>query len=596
MKLMDFRRFHRDEEGAITAFILVMFLLMVVAGGMAVDFMRHEAERVRLQDAIDRGVLSATSFEQLDSSGNEYNAPYDVVASYLSAEGYDMSDTNFVLAVNPDPSNSQGQRRIDAGALYDINTFFLRLINIPTLTVAAVSSAETRYSDLELSLVLDVSGSMSWPAAGQGQPGDPRIDDLIVAAHAFIDAIVTPQNEDKTSVSIIPFSANVNPGELLANQIPGYDRWHNYSSCFEFNRAANSDFATTAISLDPSAGYEQSQHFQLSAWRSNDPRLFWCPRESNAITLPTNNKGLLKAAIDALDFEYYTASWQGMKWAAALLDPSLRPAFQTLSTTMVNRPTYADDGTIANPALVAEPAIPTDFANRPADFNGQTQKYIVLMSDGDNTLHTRIQPTAYNVTGAADWRDQANADYWNTAWETVSSSNINDMDPNYSYTTSTQRECTGPRWNRVCTDVTYYSQTVPASDQSQSPVNPSNSQLEGSAWEIDNAPSCGWNCTSYDGEGDVILQEICNAAKANDIVVYTIGFAIKKPSWITADTVVTLQQAINLDHDQYAAYSELYQCATDGSKFYHAANAAELSEAFAAIAASISHLKLVATE
>ena len=51
--------FLRDEDGAILPFTLLMFLIMVVATGMAVDYMRHETLRAELQNGLDRGLLAA---------------------------------------------------------------------------------------------------------------------------------------------------------------------------------------------------------------------------------------------------------------------------------------------------------------------------------------------------------------------------------------------------------------------------------------------------------------------------------------------------------------------------------------------------------
>ncbi|MFQ5636214.1 MAG: TadE/TadG family type IV pilus assembly protein, partial [Gammaproteobacteria bacterium] len=45
--------FSRDEDGAIVAYVLLMFLMMVVAAGMAVDFTRQESARADLQNALD---------------------------------------------------------------------------------------------------------------------------------------------------------------------------------------------------------------------------------------------------------------------------------------------------------------------------------------------------------------------------------------------------------------------------------------------------------------------------------------------------------------------------------------------------------------
>ncbi len=61
--------FIQDECGGITIFVLILSVLMLVAGGMAVDFQRQELARADLQNALDRGVLAATDSNQCPVSG-----------------------------------------------------------------------------------------------------------------------------------------------------------------------------------------------------------------------------------------------------------------------------------------------------------------------------------------------------------------------------------------------------------------------------------------------------------------------------------------------------------------------------------------------
>jgi len=73
MSISKLVHFLKNDGGAITPFIVVMFLTMVVGGGMGVDFMRHEAERAALQGALDRRALAAASYDVAD-----YEASADV--------------------------------------------------------------------------------------------------------------------------------------------------------------------------------------------------------------------------------------------------------------------------------------------------------------------------------------------------------------------------------------------------------------------------------------------------------------------------------------------------------------------------------------
>ena len=68
--------FVRDEAGSLTIFSLFMFILILFISGMAVDMVRHEKERVALQNAIDTAVVAASSMTQDKSTDAEIrNSP-----------------------------------------------------------------------------------------------------------------------------------------------------------------------------------------------------------------------------------------------------------------------------------------------------------------------------------------------------------------------------------------------------------------------------------------------------------------------------------------------------------------------------------------
>ena len=58
------RRFRRDEDGSMIIFTLFLILMMLMVGGMAVDLMRFETNRSRLQATLDRAVLAAADLDQ----------------------------------------------------------------------------------------------------------------------------------------------------------------------------------------------------------------------------------------------------------------------------------------------------------------------------------------------------------------------------------------------------------------------------------------------------------------------------------------------------------------------------------------------------
>lgn len=141
----------RDERGSITVFAMFIFIIILMVGGMAVDIMRYEYKRVTLQNTADRAVLAAGSLRQP-------NDPVEVVREYFRREGLEQ----YIVDVQVD--EGLNFRRVNVKTSDTTRTMFMRLVGINELTMTPASASEERYSKVEVSLVVDISGSMggSW--------------------------------------------------------------------------------------------------------------------------------------------------------------------------------------------------------------------------------------------------------------------------------------------------------------------------------------------------------------------------------------------------------------------------------------------------
>jgi Flp pilus assembly protein TadG len=364
----------RDETGGITIFVLIISVLLLVAGGMAVDFERQELARADLQNALDRGVLAATNnYQQYDSAGvlSVNEQARQVVYEYIASRNVKSYTPNISVNV----TETGGGRLITASADHPLDTIFLRMMGLSTLNVAVSSGAIYSAPNLEITLVLDVSGSMGWNSTSA--PGI-KLDQLKVAAKDFLDIVLTADTSASTLITIVPFSQQVGLPRSMAD-LYSLNRYHDYSSCFDFGGL---DFTTTA--MDTRKSFDQAQHF-IESGAGSSSVLFGCPRVNNAITPFSNNVTTLKNAIDALSVETYTATYMGMKWGSAMLDPSARPIVAS---------------------LIANKQLPPEFAGWPHAWNDPSvRKITVLMSDGQNTRLNEVRDSAYALH---------TVNYWNT--------------------------------------------------------------------------------------------------------------------------------------------------------------------------------------
>lgn len=351
--------FARDDSGSMTIFAVAMFMMMILVGGIGVDLMRNEMERTRMQATVDRAVLAAADLDQPLE-------PEAVVRDYFNKAG--MSD--YLSSVTVD--QGLNYRTVTASANMSTTTQFMHLMGVSELPVPALGQAEERVSNVEISMVLDISGSMGW---------DNKMENLQDAATTFVDTVIREENENLISISLIPYTAQVNAGYDIFSRMET-NHLHNYSYCVDFEI---DDFSATGLDLDTS--YEQMQHFDEGWNYSNPVSNPGCPQQDFEEIVPfSQNATTLKNTIEDYRARANTSIHLGMKWGVALLDPSFRPIVQELAGPGEN---IVDDA----------------FASRPASYaDTETLKTVVLMTDGQNVDTTRIQPWYYaNASHYAHW-------------------------------------------------------------------------------------------------------------------------------------------------------------------------------------------------
>ncbi len=355
MLLERLKAFRADARGNVGMLFGLALVPLIALGGAGVDIARYETIRVELQDGLDRGVLAAASLTQT----REARA---VLQDYLK----NLSYANDV-AIDFERQNSLNRRIVKASASYTIDTSFIKLVGVDKLTINAVSTAQEAKQNIEMSLMLDMSGSMNEKSGTKR-----RIDNLKTAATAFIDQMLTDQTKEYTTISIVPYAGHVNVGAAVFDKLGG-KRDHSNSSCFELGET------NTAYGADPIAFKGTAQVPQFTQWNS-DPnkqkvmRPWWCPMESTAITYLSNDASALKAKIQSMEMHDGTGTQNAMQWGYTLLNPA--------SKSVIN-------------AAIATGKMDQSFSNRPAAFNdADTMKVIVLMTDG--AITEQYRPNDYS--------------------------------------------------------------------------------------------------------------------------------------------------------------------------------------------------------
>jgi Flp pilus assembly protein TadG len=460
-------RFARRDDGAITIFACFMIMIMFMVCGIGADLMRHEMERTRIQSVADRAVLAASDLDQLAT-------PEEVVRDYFAKSG--MSDFVSKVTVN----EGLNYRNVQVTAVTDLKTQFMERMGVPVLRVGALSKAEEKISKVEISMVLDISGSME---------SNNKMANLQSAAGVFLDTVLRPENRDLISVSVVPYSEHVNVGPLIASrlrvdnvhQFGGSAPWYGAPSGVNCLEMPDSLFNT--VVLDKNRLYEQAQHYQWNSATSDTVVDTVCPQYEYERIIPfSQNKAYLKQQVNKFRPRAGTSIFMGLKWGAMMLDPS----FRSLTTSMAGAGSV--DGV---------------FSVRPAPYSDiETLKTVILMTDGQNDRSFRIASGYYaNSSHSKHWAETNFQWYLNR------------------YVSSWQR----------------------------------------SSWY--------WQKYTAD-QGDGLLNSVCNAAKAQGIVIWSIGFEVT-------------------DHGA----DVMRRCASSPTHFFRV-EGVQISKAFEAIARQINQLRL----
>ncbi len=369
--------FRAGDDGSVTSFSLFIFLMMLFVGGMAVDLMRFETERSALQNTLDAASLAATN---LRSSSD----PEQLVDDFLTKRGY---DPDLATVVVTEARSGVNEATGDAGTLaarsvtatynLSMNTFFMPFLGIDTLGTAAAGAAKEGLQSVEISLVLDVSGSMN---------DDGKLDDLKTSAKKFFEDVIDPDRDDSpVTISIVPFNHTVRvPESLLSRlntegtiEIPEkdqakyggaltqYDRTSTKSKCVRFM-----DDEMITSSLDANylllRAITQTQeldrityHYSHYYWTE------WCKNSMPEILPYGTDADKLNAYVEAMSADGATSNDTGLKWGVALLDPAFRDVVSD---------------------MIADGDLPSAIGGRPYDYDPTNfMKVIVLMTDGKNT-------------------------------------------------------------------------------------------------------------------------------------------------------------------------------------------------------------------
>ncbi|MEI4488096.1 TadE/TadG family type IV pilus assembly protein [Frigidibacter sp. MR17.14] len=416
------RRFRRDESGSILIFGIIMLTMVILLCGLALDVIHFEAERTTAVATLDRAVLAAADLSNTTK-------PQDVLNDYFAKAG--ISRFKPVAAASYGTLNEW--KKVSGTVDVKTDTWFLRHTGVYSLEAPSSAVAQESIGNVEISMVLDVSGSMANDSMKVYDSASGKyvykLTLLKPAAVQFVKTMFTNVSGaggtgGNLMISIVPYAEQVNISSALAAKMT-LTTEHTMSNCVDF---IGSDFNSVAITPTETLARTAYADVRPAAYHPSSyaaPYLRECFGYDTTPISPvlafSQNQQTLIDKINALTAEGDTAIEIGAKWGLALLDPAIRPALNKMVTA----------GTV-DKSLTDHPT---------AYKSNDTLKIMVLMTDGENTYTFRLKNyrsgnsnMVYNQTTSKGvtttnyyWYDSSRSsnkyyDFANSKWTSVSNS------------------------------------------------------------------------------------------------------------------------------------------------------------------------------
>ena len=209
------KRFRKDERGVFLVFFALIAVVLIAASGAVVDFTRVQQARTRAQIALDAAALALQG--TINTSGVTA-ATLKVKAQALLTERIaDSSVTAVVESATPDTTAG----KLTIVGYISVPTYFVQLVGIKDIRSSMLSEVTRSSSDLEVSLSIDITGSMAPTYNWWGTKTSDKIGDLINASNTVIDLLVsTTQTPTYSKMAIVPWSYAANIGSYADSVRP----------------------------------------------------------------------------------------------------------------------------------------------------------------------------------------------------------------------------------------------------------------------------------------------------------------------------------------------------------------------------------------
>lgn len=186
------KAFGRGRSGNVAMMWALMGAVVLGFVGLTIDFTRAQALRAQMQNAVDGAALAAARGDTMTEAQRHAAA-----RAFFDAEMGTLA-TGATMVIH-----EIGDNKVEVTASMPMPLGLAQLISTDDWTLSVSSDAERSGNNIEVALVLDVTGSMS----------GSRISDLRTAATNLVNTVVRDEQAPYYSkLALVPYSMGVNAG------------------------------------------------------------------------------------------------------------------------------------------------------------------------------------------------------------------------------------------------------------------------------------------------------------------------------------------------------------------------------------------------
>jgi Flp pilus assembly protein TadG len=206
-----------SKRGNVLPILAASVLPMAAMIGGAVDMSRAYMVKSRLQHACDAGVLAGRRAMAASTYSDAARAQAQDFFDVNYQAGYNDT-TNVVFTTN----NTTGSSQVTGSASAIMPTTIMGMFGKKTLNIAVSCEAELNITNTDTTFVLDVTGSMLDSIPNGSGGSIVKITALRNSVMSFYDTLATAATGSQARIrySFVPYSTNVNVGELLYDANP----------------------------------------------------------------------------------------------------------------------------------------------------------------------------------------------------------------------------------------------------------------------------------------------------------------------------------------------------------------------------------------